>query len=148
MNASFVDVCEWHCEPSQAVVCAWVGLLLWTGSCLIHVTETMSEARMTVTPCHTAGGGFGVEGRAAAGEMLTSVGLQDKAHCAASALSGGMKRKLQVAIALLGGSTVVLLDEPSSGAPLSLISGRLSGVANPSPRLAESMSLYQLPALG
>ena len=44
-----------------------------------------------------------------------AVGLTDKAHTEAAALSGGMKRKLQVAIALLGDSPVVLLDEPSSG---------------------------------
>jgi ABC-type multidrug transport system ATPase subunit len=43
------------------------------------------------------------------------VGLNDKKDCFAHALSGGMKRKLQVAIALIGGSRVVLLDEPSSG---------------------------------
>ena len=47
---------------------------------------------------------------------MTAVGLADKRNCPAAALSGGMKRKLQVAIALLGGSKVVLLDEPSSGA--------------------------------
>lgn len=47
-----------------------------------------------------------------------AVGLSDKAHTEAAALSGGMKRKLQVALALLGGSPVVLLDEPSSGVAL------------------------------
>ena len=67
--------------------------------------------------CCAPGGGHSVEGRAAVDAMLSSVGLQDKGHSAAAALSGGMKRKLQVAIALLGGSTVVLLDEPSSGTP-------------------------------
>jgi len=30
-------------------------------------------------------------------------------------LSGGVKRRLSVAIALIGGSKLVLLDEPSSG---------------------------------
>jgi ABC-type multidrug transport system ATPase subunit len=32
-----------------------------------------------------------------------------------AALSGGMKRKLSVGIALIGGSKVVILDEPTSG---------------------------------
>ena len=39
----------------------------------------------------------------------------DKKDTSARALSGGMKRKLQVAIALLGNPRVVLLDEPTSG---------------------------------
>jgi ATP-binding cassette subfamily A (ABC1) protein 4 len=33
----------------------------------------------------------------------------------AKTLSGGMQRKLSVAIAFVGGSKIVILDEPSSG---------------------------------
>lgn len=56
------------------------------------------------------------QGRAeAATSMLEAVGLEEKADCAAATLSGGSKRKLQVGIALLADSRVVLLDEPSSG---------------------------------
>ena len=47
--------------------------------------------------------------------FLQVVGLGEKRDSPAQALSGGMKRKLQVAIALLGDSRVVLLDEPTSG---------------------------------
>jgi len=47
--------------------------------------------------------------------MVQSVGLTDKAHARAHALSGGMKRKLSVACSLIGGSRCVLLDEPTSG---------------------------------
>lgn len=43
------------------------------------------------------------------------MGLEEKRHTPARALSGGMKRKLQVAVALLGRPKVVLLDEPTSG---------------------------------
>ena len=48
-------------------------------------------------------------------KIIKEVGLTEKVHVQASALSGGMKRKLSVAIALIGGSKVVILDEPTSG---------------------------------
>lgn len=41
--------------------------------------------------------------------------LTDKMNAQSRTLSGGMKRKLAVGVALCGGSKVVLLDEPSSG---------------------------------
>ncbi len=55
------------------------------------------------------------EAEASISRMIADVGLSAKAHARTSALSGGMKRKLSVAIALLGGSKVVFLDEPTSG---------------------------------
>ena len=42
------------------------------------------------------GGPFGPEALAAAEQMLEAVGLDDKRNAHAEALSGGMKRKLQV----------------------------------------------------
>jgi len=43
------------------------------------------------------------------------VGLSDFVHKPAGNLSGGNKRKLSLAIALIGNPSVVFLDEPSSG---------------------------------
>ena len=51
----------------------------------------------------------------AAAAMAVEVGLDGKAQARSRALSGGMKRKLSVGCALIGGSKAVLLDEPSSG---------------------------------
>ncbi|XP_076053842.1 phospholipid-transporting ATPase ABCA3-like isoform X2 [Oratosquilla oratoria] len=47
--------------------------------------------------------------------MVEALNLADKIHAPSRTLSGGMKRKLSVGIALCAGSRVVMLDEPTSG---------------------------------
>jgi ABC-type multidrug transport system ATPase subunit len=47
--------------------------------------------------------------------MVADLELLEKRHAVASTLSGGMKRKLSCGIALVVGSPVVVLDEPTSG---------------------------------
>ncbi|KAL8128675.1 hypothetical protein V2J09_017830 [Rumex salicifolius] len=48
-------------------------------------------------------------------EMIDEVGLADKANTIINSLSGGMKRKLSLGIALIGNSKIIILDEPTSG---------------------------------
>ena len=48
-------------------------------------------------------------------EAIRDVALSDKSNAFSRNLSGGMKRKLSVAIAFCGGSETVILDEPTSG---------------------------------
>uniref|UniRef100_A0A5F5PEQ8 ATP binding cassette subfamily A member 3 n=1 Tax=Equus caballus TaxID=9796 RepID=A0A5F5PEQ8_HORSE len=47
--------------------------------------------------------------------MLHILGLEDKRDSRCRFLSGGMKRKLSIGIALIAGSKVLMLDEPTSG---------------------------------
>ncbi|XP_021342260.1 ATP-binding cassette sub-family A member 7-like isoform X2 [Mizuhopecten yessoensis] len=48
-------------------------------------------------------------------QMIKDVGLPHKRKELSSSLSGGMKRKLSVAIAFCGNSKTVILDEPTAG---------------------------------
>lgn len=53
-------------------------------------------------------------------DIIKNVGLTEKVNTQSKQLSGGQKRKLSVAIALLGDSKVVILDEPvrkTTGSP-------------------------------
>lgn len=49
------------------------------------------------------------------GELITRMNLDEYAERLAGTYSGGNKRKLSVAIALIGNPPVVILDEPSTG---------------------------------
>ena len=48
-------------------------------------------------------------------KVLKEIGLENKRTAKASDLSGGQKRKLSIGLAIVGGSTVIFLDEPTSG---------------------------------
>uniref|UniRef100_G3VI70 ABC transporter domain-containing protein n=1 Tax=Sarcophilus harrisii TaxID=9305 RepID=G3VI70_SARHA len=54
--------------------------------------------------------------------MLNIFNLEEKRNAFSNSLSGGMKRKLSISIALVGDSKVVMLDEPTAG--MDLISRR------------------------
>lgn len=48
-------------------------------------------------------------------KFLKDLGFEDKRDAYTMNLSGGQKRKLSVSMAFIGGSKVVLLDEPTAG---------------------------------
>ncbi|RSS63436.1 ATP-binding cassette domain-containing protein [Streptomyces sp. WAC06614] len=55
------------------------------------------------------------DGRRVTAELLERFGLADAAGRPASTYSGGMKRRLDIAMTLVGGPRVIFLDEPTTG---------------------------------
>ncbi|MGK5446506.1 ATP-binding cassette domain-containing protein [Streptomyces radiopugnans] len=55
------------------------------------------------------------EGRRVAAELLERFGLTDAAKKPASTYSGGMRRRLDIAMTLVGGPRIIFLDEPTTG---------------------------------
>ena len=48
-------------------------------------------------------------------KMLVDTKLEDKVNTLSTQLSGGMKRRLSVGLALIGDTKIIILDEPTSG---------------------------------
>lgn len=53
--------------------------------------------------------------RQVADDLLTRMGLTDAADRRASTYSGGMRRRLDIAMSLVGRSSLIFLDEPTTG---------------------------------
>nr|KAG5687864.1 hypothetical protein BaRGS_007558 [Batillaria attramentaria] len=87
------------------------------------LTLNMYEGHISVLLGHNGAGKtttmFMLTGRSRVREevelMIKETGLEHKRRAYADTLSGGQKRRLSIGIALVNGSKVVILDEPTSG---------------------------------
>jgi ABC-2 type transport system ATP-binding protein len=86
----------------------------WRERVGIVLQESRPEPGLTVRECLELYAGYYAAPRAV-GETLALAGLGDRAGARAEQLSGGERRRLDVALAMVGDPDVLFLDEPTTG---------------------------------
>ena len=86
----------------------------WRERLGIVLQESSPELGLTVRECLRLYAGYYTAPRGV-DETLALVGLEERADHEASKLSGGQRRRLDVALALIGDPELIFLDEPTTG---------------------------------
>ena len=86
----------------------------WRDRLGIVLQESAAEADLTVRECLRLYAGYYAAPRDA-DEVLGLAGLEETAERRTQQLSGGQRRRLDVALALIGDPELIFLDEPTTG---------------------------------
>jgi ABC-2 type transport system ATP-binding protein len=86
----------------------------WRDRIGIVLQESQAEPGLTVRECLELYAGYYSHPRGIA-ETIGLVGLEEKADTLGERLSGGQRRRLDVALALIGDPELIFLDEPTTG---------------------------------
>jgi ABC-2 type transport system ATP-binding protein len=86
----------------------------WRARIGVVLQESQPEAELTVSECLSLYAGYYPHPRRVA-DTLDLVGLSEKATSRSADLSGGQRRRLDVALALIGDPELIFLDEPTTG---------------------------------
>jgi ABC-2 type transport system ATP-binding protein len=86
----------------------------WRDRVGVVLQESQPEPGLTVRECLELYAGYYGAPRELE-ETIALVGLEGKAHTLSEQLSGGQRRRLDVALALVGDPELIFLDEPTTG---------------------------------
>ena len=86
----------------------------WRNRVGVVLQESAAEPGLSVRECLELYAGYYAAPRDVA-ETIALVGLTEKAGVLAADLSGGQRRRLDVALALIGDPELIFLDEPTTG---------------------------------